>query len=216
MHRAFSGIGLFSFPVEQTIGMINMLIQHYGAVTSLAKKMSTSIEALQIEIGCTGSPFVENYEELHLLTTLCWTKSLWERLHYYKFHIHLDYPPIPLPRKGDVLLVRIFRDAGYRDQQLQALNRCRLALKLLFLSDIATVCECLLNISLVLRPSRPNESVSTFVFPNEHPSPCDWKLWLELWTAFAGLGWGLCNPLDAWENSPIGDGNGFTMQGTIC
>ena len=76
MHRAFSGIGLFSFPVKQTIGMINMLIQHYGAGTTLALKMTASIEALQLEIGCIGSPFVENYDELHHLATASWTKSL--------------------------------------------------------------------------------------------------------------------------------------------
>jgi hypothetical protein len=50
MHRAFGGIGMFSFPVEQMIGMINdMLIQHYGAGTTLAKKMTASMEALQLE-----------------------------------------------------------------------------------------------------------------------------------------------------------------------
>ncbi len=85
MHRTFGGIGLFSFPVKQTIGMINMLIQHYGAGTTLAKKMSASIEALRLEIGCIGSPFVKNYEELQLLATLGWTNSLWEQLHYYSF-----------------------------------------------------------------------------------------------------------------------------------
>jgi hypothetical protein len=85
MHRTFGSISLFSFPVEQTIGMINMLIQHYGAGTTLAKKMSASIEVLQLEIGCKGSPFVKNYEELQLLATSGWTKSLWERLHYYRF-----------------------------------------------------------------------------------------------------------------------------------
>ena len=106
MHRAFGGIGLFSFPVEQTIGMINMLIQHYGAGTTLAMNMSALIEVLQLEIGCIGSPFVKNYEELQLLATSGWTKSLWERLHYYRFRIHLNYLPILLPRKGDVLLVR--------------------------------------------------------------------------------------------------------------
>ena len=90
MHRAFGGIGLFSFPVEQTIGMINMLIQHYGAGTTLAKKISASIEALQLEIGCAGCPFTENYDELHLLATACWTKSLWERLYYYKFRTYLN------------------------------------------------------------------------------------------------------------------------------
>ena len=122
IHRMFGGIGLFSFPVEQTIGMINMLVQHYGAGTALAKKMTASIEALQLEIGCIGNPFIENYEELHLLATPGWAKSLWERLHYYRFRIHLDYSDIPPPREGDALLVHIFRDEGYRDQHLQALN----------------------------------------------------------------------------------------------
>jgi hypothetical protein len=81
LHRAFGGIGLFSFPVEQTIGMINMLIQHYGAGTTLAKKISASLEALQLEVGCIGNPFNEDFDQLHLLATPCWTKSLWERLH---------------------------------------------------------------------------------------------------------------------------------------
>jgi hypothetical protein len=122
IHRTFGGISLFSFPVEQTIGMINMLVQHYGAGTTLAKKMTALIEALQLKIGCIGNPFVENYEKLYLLATPSWAKSLWERLHYYRFCIHLDYSDIPLPRKGDALLMNIFQDAGYRDQQLQALN----------------------------------------------------------------------------------------------
>jgi len=59
LDRAFGGIGLFSFAIEQTIGMINMLIQHYGAETTLARKITASLEALQLEIGCVGSPFVE-------------------------------------------------------------------------------------------------------------------------------------------------------------
>jgi hypothetical protein len=42
-HRAFGGIGLFSFAVEHTIGMINIFIQHYGAETTLAKKFSASL-----------------------------------------------------------------------------------------------------------------------------------------------------------------------------
>jgi len=179
LHRAFGGIGLFSFAVEQTIGMINMLIQHYGAETTLARKITASLEALQLEIGCVGSPFAENYDELHLLATACWAKSLWERLYYYKFKIHLDYPPLPLPRKCDTLVVRLFWDAGYRGQQLQALNRCRLALKLLFLSDIATACRHFINIILVLQPTPKDKSVLSFVFPNERPSQGDWRFWQE-------------------------------------
>jgi len=179
--------------------MINMLIQHYGAGTTFVRKTTASLEALQLEIGCVGSQLAENYDKLHLLATACWTKSLWERLHYYKFRIHLDYPP-PLPRKCNALVVRLFWDAGYRGQQLHALNRCRLALKLLFLSNIATVCGRFINIGLVLWPVSQDKGVSVFVFPNEHPSQGDWRLWLDFWTAFAGPGWSLRNPLVTWEH----------------
>ena len=180
--------------------MINMLIQHYGAGTTLAIKLSASIKALQLKIGCIGSPFDKKYDNLHLLATPCWTKSLWEQLHYYNFRIHLDYPSLPLPCKGDALLVHLFRDAGYRGKQLQALNRCRMALKLLFLSDITTACGRLLETSLLLKPAQQNKSVSKFVFPNKQPSCSDWRLWLEFWMAFLGPGWGLYIPLGAWEN----------------
>ena len=146
-----------------------MLIQHYGAETTLALKITASLEALQLEIGCVGSL----YDELHLLATACRAKSLWERLHYYKFRIHLDYPPFPHPRKCDTLVVRLFWDARYRGQQLQALNWCQLALKLLFLFDIAIVCGRFINTSLVLWLVSQDEGVSVFVFPNEHPSQGD-------------------------------------------
>jgi hypothetical protein len=64
MHRAFGSIGLFSFMVEQTIGMINMIFQHYGAGTTLAKKLSASLEALQLKISCIGNPSEENFDNL--------------------------------------------------------------------------------------------------------------------------------------------------------
>ncbi len=156
-----------------------MLIQHYGSGTTLAKKITASIEALQLEIGCIGSPLVENYDKLHLLATACWTKNLWELLYYYKFCIHLDSPMLPLPRKCNALVVRLFWDAGYRGQQLQALNQCQLALKLLFLSNIATACGQFINISLVLRPTSQDKGVLSFIFPTECPSQGDWRLWLK-------------------------------------
>ncbi len=78
IHRAFGGIGLFSFVIEQTIGMINMFIQHFKASTTLAKKFTATLEALQIEIGCIGNPLLENYNELGGLATACWAKSIWE------------------------------------------------------------------------------------------------------------------------------------------
>ncbi len=75
IHRAFGGIGLFSFAIEHAISMINMFIQHYGAGTMLAKKFTVSLEALQLELGCAGNPLCKNFDEKDLLATECWMKS---------------------------------------------------------------------------------------------------------------------------------------------
>ncbi len=78
LHRAFGGIGLFSFAVEQMIVMINIFTQHYEAGTTLTKKFTEFLKVLQLEIGCIGNPLLENYDELGLLVTACWTKHFWE------------------------------------------------------------------------------------------------------------------------------------------
>ena len=58
--------------------MINMFVQHFEAGTTLAKKFTATLEALQIEIGCIGNPLLENYNKLGVLATACWAKSFWE------------------------------------------------------------------------------------------------------------------------------------------
>jgi hypothetical protein len=78
LHQAFRGIGLFDLAVKHTIGMISILVQHYRAGTTLALKYSASLEALQLEIGCTRNPLEENYERYHCLATESWVKSFWE------------------------------------------------------------------------------------------------------------------------------------------
>ncbi len=164
-HRTFGGIGLFSFAIEHTISMINMFIQHYGAGTTLAKKFTALLEALQLELGCAGNPLWENFDEKDLLATECWMKSFWEHLHHYRFEICLIYPSLMMPRRHDRLLVEMFLVAGYKGLQLQGLNRCRLALRLLFLSDIMTECGHFLDVHISGRPGLFSEPLFNLYLP---------------------------------------------------
>ncbi len=141
IHRAFGGIGLFSFAIEQMIGMINMFVQHFEAGMTLAKKFTATLEALQLEIGCIRNPLLENYNNLGVLATACWAKSFWERLHFYQFSIHMEYSTLHLPRCNNALIVTMLHRAGYTRDKLITLNRCRIANKMLFLSDITTACR---------------------------------------------------------------------------
>jgi hypothetical protein len=75
---SFPGFGLFDLAIKLSIGMINTFFQHYGAGTTLALKYSASLEASQLEIGCTGNPLEENYKRYHCLATESWVKSFWE------------------------------------------------------------------------------------------------------------------------------------------
>jgi hypothetical protein len=198
IHCAFGGLGLFSFAIEHTISMMNMFIQPYGAGTMLAKKFTASLEALQLELGCTGNPLQENFDEKDLLATKCWMKSFWERLHHYRFEIRFIYPSLTMPCQHDSLLVEIFLVAGYKGLQLQGLNRCRLALRLLFLLDITTACGHFLDITFLADPDCSQNHRSTFIFPNEKPSRSKWKTWLEFWTAVARPRGSLNQPLGKW------------------
>lgn len=103
--RAFGGIGLLSLPVEQIICCLNMLVQHFGVPSILGHKFQASLECLQLEIGVNYNPLKAPYHIYNVFATPCWFKSLWERLCHYGFEVSLDYPPIPLPRGRDALLV---------------------------------------------------------------------------------------------------------------
>jgi hypothetical protein len=108
-----------------------------------------------------------------------------------------------MPRRNDALLVSMFWTAGFQDTQLQALNClncCRLAHRLLFLSDIATACGRALDLTFLVPPTPDTipESQSLLVFPNEQPSRADWRLWWDFWTSIVGYGGSLCIPLGEW------------------
>lgn len=89
--RAFGGIGLRNVAFEQLIGWTNMLLQHYGSQTTFGNKLTPSIEALQLEIGCLGNPLKESYSTRHILATYYWTVAIWERLQRFNFPVYLKY-----------------------------------------------------------------------------------------------------------------------------
>ena len=181
LHRAFGGIGLLDLAVEHTICMINIFVQHYGAGTTVAMKYGASLEALQLELGCLGNPLNEDYARYHHLATDSWVKSFWERLHHYRFELHVDYNTIQLPRRNDATLIDMFVRGGYHSLQIEALNRCRIAHKLLFLSDMTLACGKSIDPLLLLPPTHESASQhgSSYTFPICKPSEADWRLWRE-------------------------------------
>jgi hypothetical protein len=203
LHRAFGGIGMLDLAVEHTICMINIFVQHYGTGTTIALKFRACLETLQLELGCLGNPLTEDYGRYSDLATDSWVKSLWQRLHHFRFSLHIEYDTLPLPRRHDASLVAMFVRGGYSNERLQALNRCRISHKLIFLSDISTACGRFIDPEYILPPSQVSvrNRISSYIFPTCKPSRADWALWREFWGSATGANGLLHIALGGWVHS---------------
>ena len=86
------------------------MIQHFDIPSVLGRKFQASLEALQLEVGVNTStnPLNLDYSKYEMLAMRCWFRTLWERMWYYHFTLHLDLEPISPPRKGDALMSFLF------------------------------------------------------------------------------------------------------------
>lgn len=109
----------------------------------------------------------------------------------------MDYPEMPLQRAGDASLLSIFLQANVTESSHASLNRCRLALELIFLSDVVTSDGRNIDPTLLVPPA-DDTSHSRFTFPREIPTAADWKEWFNFWTAYTGPSFSLDLPLGRW------------------
>jgi hypothetical protein len=136
MHNTFGGVGLLSSSTEATIARVNLFLQHWGMPSPIGQMLQTSMEALQLEIGCVGCPLQEPFHPMGALTTHCWLRSFWEVVDKYRLSLEIEYKEIPLPRENDVTITSIAISQGFSDDDLLSITRCRLKCCSVFLSDI--------------------------------------------------------------------------------
>ena len=195
---SFGGFGLFNLPVEQLICRVNMLMQHYHTSTNLSKKLDASLRYLQLQLGTPHNPFLLDYAAWGHLAPLSWVKMLWRTLHYFDIHLYMAYPSIAPPRERDLVLMEIFESLDLSRETVLRLNRCRVSLESIFLSDITTADGKYLE-DAVFHPGGRGRS-SSFKFPREVPTREDWDRWFDFWHSFTATGNKLNVPLGNWIN----------------
>ena len=94
-------------------------------------------------------------------------------------------------------MVDLFRSAGWKGEELRSLNRVRLHLHMLFLSDIVLANGRQVDASC-LRPHAVPSTSSSYDFPREEPTSTDWTRWADFWTSFTQYNFLLPDPLGDW------------------
>eukprot|EP00804_Cyclotella_cryptica_P019411 CCRYP_006610-RA/>CCRYP_006610-RA protein AED:0.67 eAED:-0.49 QI:0/0/0/0.33/1/1/3/0/407 len=138
LHSTFGGVGLLSLSTEATICRVNLFVQHWAMPSPIGQMLRASMELLQLEIGCAGCPLAEPFQFMGPHITHSWLRSLWEVVDKYKLQIVIDYPIMQMPRTNDRLIMSIAHISGIKGDVLLRVNRCRLFLCSIFLSDLAT------------------------------------------------------------------------------
>ena len=158
-----------------------MLLQHYGSPTTLGQKCRATLESLQLEIGCRGNPLQECYRSRGILATPTWITSIWERCQQMELTFHLCYDSLQFPWENDTEIITLFLQHGVSGMTLQQMNRCRLALNVIFLSDIVTAGGR--RLEHLVRGDRQGQQ-SNLAFAREQPSCKDWEQWDLFWTGW--------------------------------
>jgi hypothetical protein len=172
-------------------------MQHWGMPTPIGQMLQTSMEALQLEIGCVGCPLQEPFHPMGPLMTHCWLKSLWEVVDRYHLMLELNYKDIPIPRKNDATITSIAIGNDFGGDDLLSITRCRLSCCSIFLSDITAANGRYLDpthgqAGFDYRP------FTSYTFPREQPSDHDWMVWDILWTQHCYVDGSLPRTLGKW------------------
>ena len=133
----FYGVGLPHIGVEATIAMTNKLLMHFGCSTVTGSFMQISYSLLLVELGISFQLQME-YGQYNHLVTHSWMKMLWEKMSMFGLTVTTPLASDGFPREGDEFIMRVILQAGYNYDEVQHINRVRVSLQVLFMSDVLT------------------------------------------------------------------------------
>ena len=97
-----------------------------------------------------------------------------------------------------MVLMEIFQSLDLNKETVLSLNRCRVSLESIFLSDLTTVDGRYLEDAVFNLGDRGQSS--SFKFPREAPTRDNWDRWFNFWHSFTATGNKLNVPLGNWIN----------------
>jgi hypothetical protein len=164
--------------VEALIAMTNKLLMHFGCSSALGDCMKTSYGYLTLELGVSFQPLQASYKRFSFLATHSWMKMLWEKVDRFGVTVETAKGPLAFHRDRDRFLMLILIERGYSRETVRWLNRVRIHMQVLFLSDILTASGNRIDSAAICRRP-PTSRMSTLNWPKEEPTAEDMILWRD-------------------------------------
>ncbi len=133
----FLGLGLKHLFTMQKISRAQDFIYSQFENSFTGQLYESSLEVLLIEVGILKSLACLSYDTLGFLATDSLLIRTWEFLDKNQFQLHTrDFGT--MPRLGNCFIMKALLPYIDNEKQLLEVNRCRLYLRVIYLSDIVT------------------------------------------------------------------------------
>jgi hypothetical protein len=171
---------------------------------STGSLIRASLEATKLELGLPGSVLSQDFSKHGCLATKTWCTHTWEFLHSNGMRIADKVAELYTQREHDQFLTEAFAKASFSESQRIRLNKCRIFLQAVTLSDITTG-----NGQVLLQSAwqghLDQDNPSSCQWMNQGPlTTADWALWRQALTkCFCSKGQSLLRqPLGKWTRPP--------------
>ena len=180
--------------VMQGTAQISTFLSHMSKSTYVGDIVECCLESASLEIGVGGNIFSLDFDLYGHLLTDCWVKVLWEFCWRHNISMLGEYSWPTLSRVHDRFLMQMLvedENTLFTRGEIRLLNRCRLYLNVMSLSDIGSgdgkkvVLDC-------MRGIKDNDRRSSWLWPNQAcPSAREWCVWRrcirQIWAPQASL-----------------------------
>ena len=138
INSGFYGVGLPHIGIEATIATTNKLLMRFGCSTATGRFMQISYSLILVELGLSFQSLQMEYDRYNRLVTHSWMKMLWEKVSMFGLTVTTPSASDGFSREGDEFIIQVILQAGYNTDKVQRINRVRVSLQVLFMSDILT------------------------------------------------------------------------------
>ena len=149
--RGFYGFGCPHVGLESFVEQTNKVIIRYGCPSNLGLKMKISLEYMILEVVISLQPLQESYKKYEHWITPSWIKYLWEKCDRFDVMVEFNNNPLELPRCSDKWLMRELILCVFSADELRQINRVRIHMQVLFLSDILSASGKILDVKYLVR-----------------------------------------------------------------
>ena len=131
----FGGLQWESCVSLQIVEKIKFFLLHVRREDKLGKLLQILTESVQLQSGLE-TPVLDTPHQWNIWVEKTWLSNVKEGLDLIKGGIHTTFKVPTIQRKHDRALMAIFSSWGIKKTDMEAINRCRIYLSVIFVSDI--------------------------------------------------------------------------------